>query len=314
MMLPKVSIVIPVYNGSNYLSEAIDCALNQSYQNIEIIVVNDGSTDNGQTENIALSYGEHIRYFKKENGGVSSALNYGIKQMTGDYFSWLSHDDLYSNNKVEDAVSLLEKHQQIGKKCIAFTSGKFIDSSGNGIKNFLSYFDPEKLYSGLDVVDIMTKKGTLNGCCMLIPGTAFEEVALFDETLRYSQDSLMWYQLFLSNYSLISDDHLNVMYRLHRKQTSQNGRKLYEHDAYVIAEVLSKKLVEADASGELFFNYLKRLTNYYCKDAINYMFEYEEKNKLLSSAQKHSLVLSKYIGFVRYYVVKSLKKILFLFR
>ena len=72
---PKVTIVIPVYNGSNFLAEAIDCALAQTYQNCEILVVNDGSTDNGASEKIALSYGEKVRYYLKENGGGSSALN-----------------------------------------------------------------------------------------------------------------------------------------------------------------------------------------------------------------------------------------------
>ena len=91
---PKVSIIIPVYNGANYVSEAIDSALAQTYKNIEIIVVNDGSSDDGATEKIAKSYGDRIRYFAKENGGVSSALNFGIRQMTGEWFSWLSHDDL----------------------------------------------------------------------------------------------------------------------------------------------------------------------------------------------------------------------------
>ncbi len=78
---PLVSIVIPVYNGSNYMREAIDSALAQSYERVEVIVVNDGSTDD--TEQIALSYGERIRYFRKENGGVSSALNLGIKGNEG---------------------------------------------------------------------------------------------------------------------------------------------------------------------------------------------------------------------------------------
>jgi glycosyltransferase involved in cell wall biosynthesis len=78
---PKVSIVIPVYNGSNYLKEAIDSALGQTSKDVEIIVVNDGSNDGGQTEAIAKSYGDKIRYFYKENGGVASALNLGIKNM-----------------------------------------------------------------------------------------------------------------------------------------------------------------------------------------------------------------------------------------
>ena len=99
---PLVSIVIPVYNGSNYMREAVDSALAQTYEHLEVIVVNDGSTDD--TEQIALSYGERIRYFRKENGGVSSALNLGISKMKGAYFSWLSHDDIYSPTKVSDAI------------------------------------------------------------------------------------------------------------------------------------------------------------------------------------------------------------------
>ena len=80
---PKVSIVIPVYNGSDYMAEAIDSALAQTYNNTEVIVVNDGSNDGGKTREIAFSYEDKIRYFEKENGGVASALNFGIKKMEG---------------------------------------------------------------------------------------------------------------------------------------------------------------------------------------------------------------------------------------
>jgi len=90
------------------MREAIDSAIAQTYNNIEIIVVNDGSNDNGKTREIALSYGDKIRYFEKENGGVSTALNLGIKEMKGEYFSWLSHDDVYYPNKIERQVKELE--------------------------------------------------------------------------------------------------------------------------------------------------------------------------------------------------------------
>ena len=79
-------------------------ALSQTYKNIEVIVVNDGSNDDGKTEEIALSYGNKIRYFYKENGGVSSALNCGIRAMHGEFFSWLSHDDVYFETKVEKQI------------------------------------------------------------------------------------------------------------------------------------------------------------------------------------------------------------------
>ena len=109
-MEKKVTIIIPVYNGSNYVREAIDSALAQTYKNIEILVVNDGSTDEGATRDICLSYGDKITYYEKENGGVSTALNLGIEKMTGDYFSWLSHDDLYYPDKIEKQMKELEKY------------------------------------------------------------------------------------------------------------------------------------------------------------------------------------------------------------
>lgn len=135
---PLVSIVIPVYNGSNYLSEAIDSALSQTYENVEIIVVNDGSPDNGKTEEIAFSYGDKIRYFKKENGGSSSALNFGIKQMHGEWFSWLSHDDLYYPEKIEKQITYiiensLYRDENINKH-IFFTASENVDGNGKCIR------------------------------------------------------------------------------------------------------------------------------------------------------------------------------------
>ena len=107
-MNPLVSAVIPVYNGSNYLREAINSVLNQTYSNIEVIVVDDGSTDDTWT--IIQSYGDKIRGFHKENGGVSSALNLAIDNMKGEWFAWLSHDDLWLSNKIEMQIHYLQEN------------------------------------------------------------------------------------------------------------------------------------------------------------------------------------------------------------
>ena len=106
-MSPLVSIIIPVFNGSNYLDQSIESALAQTYKDCEVLVINDGSNDNSQTKNIALKYGNKIRYFEKQNGGCASALNIGIKNMRGEYFSWLSHDDLYFPNKIQHQMNIL---------------------------------------------------------------------------------------------------------------------------------------------------------------------------------------------------------------
>ena len=105
--LPKVSIVIPVYNGEKYMRQAINSALAQTYENTEVIVIDDGSTDSSAA--VAAEYDDHIRFFRQANGGVASALNLGINHMQGDYFSWLSHDDAYRPGKIELQIGELRK-------------------------------------------------------------------------------------------------------------------------------------------------------------------------------------------------------------
>ena len=142
---PLVSIVIPVYNGANYMKEAIDSALNQTYPNCEVIVVNDGSNDNGATEKIALSYGDRIRYIKKENGGVATAVNRGIKEMKGEYFSWLSHDDYYYPQKIEKQIEAIEKSGD--KTAIAHSNFDFLNMT-TGEKtsvDWLKQYDMQQL-------------------------------------------------------------------------------------------------------------------------------------------------------------------------
>lgn len=307
---PKVSIIIPVYNGSNYISFAIESAMSQTYQNIEIIVVNDGSTDNGETERVVLSYGNRVRYFYKDNGGVSSALNYGITKMTGEYFSWLSHDDMYEECKIQDSVDLLRKYNLLNEKCIAFTGGYFIDSHNKSIKNFRVKFQKERIYSGVEVVNYMTKNGAINGCCMLIPKFAFENVAMFNEELRYSQDSLMWYQLFLEGYTLISDNKKNVMYRLHRKQASQNMRHLYEHDSLIIAELLAESFLDVDAQGRILFDYTKRMTRNCGDEVVVYLTSFMRKHGVMSIKRKVLIEIFKRIGYIRYHIMSKVKRIL----
>ena len=171
--MEKISIIIPVYNGSDYLSEAIDSALSQEYSNYEIIVINDGSNDNGATEQIALSYGDKIKYIYKENGGVSSALNLGIKKMKGEYFSWLSHDDKYTPYKLKNLANLLNLYEN--SKTVAISGVTYINDKSNKVRDVKYHLRENKLYSGIEVIDYLLKYGTLNGCAMLIPKKAFEE-------------------------------------------------------------------------------------------------------------------------------------------
>src|ERR1700685_403617 len=97
-MNPRVSVAMPVYNGAQYLARAIASVIAQDYDNFEIIIVDDGSTD-ADTQKIALAFrdahAERVKYFRKANGGVASALNTAVAAATGQFFCWLSHDDMY---------------------------------------------------------------------------------------------------------------------------------------------------------------------------------------------------------------------------
>lgn len=189
--LPKVSIVIPVYNGSNYLKEAIDSALSQDYPNLEVIVVNDGTDDGQATENIALSYGNQIRYFYKENGGVASALNYGIRKMTGEYFSWLSHDDKYRKNKISSEIKALSELED--KKRVVCCGYHVIDRNGE----FQYEINPLKEYGKerLEIPLFPVFQCCINGCALLIHKSHFERVGMFNENLPTTQDYDLWFRI-----------------------------------------------------------------------------------------------------------------------
>ena len=103
----KVSVIIPAYNHQNFLGESIESVLNQSLSDLELIIINDGSTDN--TEKISLDYkDERIKYYNQINSGAHSAINKGISFAKGKYISILNSDDIYEINRLEECYKFLE--------------------------------------------------------------------------------------------------------------------------------------------------------------------------------------------------------------
>jgi len=213
---PLVSIIIPVYNGSNYLKEAIDSALNQTYGNLEVLVINDGSCDEGQTDQIALSYGDRIKYFSKPNGGVASALNLGIEQMLGEYFSWLSHDDMYFPDKISAQIELLSNVED--KSTIAFSGWTIIDDIGKSMHQVL----PLKKYTDrqLSISLFALLHGQINGCSLLIHRSHFERVGIFNEKLPTTQDFDLWFRIMRETNMICHPDALSMI-RIHGEQGSK---------------------------------------------------------------------------------------------
>lgn len=226
---PKVSIVIPAYNASNYLGEAIDCALNQTYKNLEIIVVNDGSKDNGATAAVAKKYSDKIVYLEKENGGSSSALNLGIKKMSGEWFSWLSHDDLYYPDKISKQIEFMNDLEVPESELINhvfFTGSELIDENGDLIKKSsinkmaMKAKKVENIIGNQYFVAEPTNF-TFHGCGCLIHKSVFEKIGLFNEALRMVNDMDMWYRIYTNFYKIHLIPNILVQGRIHAEQISR---------------------------------------------------------------------------------------------
>lgn len=181
----KVSVIIPTYNSKDYIVKAIDSVLAQTYKNIEIIVVDDGSTDN--TEKTVSSYLGKIDYFYKKNGGVSSARNAGIIKSTGEFICFLDADDLYEETKIEKQLSLFLENNKYGmvySDMALFDERGAIAYSYHGEKNIIgksgNIFKEQVLSNLISTITVMAKK------------VVFNDVGLFDEGLRVGEDYDMW--------------------------------------------------------------------------------------------------------------------------
>ncbi|MBO5069655.1 MAG: glycosyltransferase [Roseburia sp.] len=279
---PLVSIVIPVYNGANYMREAIDSALAQTYKNKEIIVVNDGSSDNGQTERIAKEYGDKIRYICKENGGVSTALNTGIKNMKGEYFSWLSHDDVYMPDKIEKQVKALSKLED--KTTLVCCNYVHIDKDSNLIGSMPNVeLEDVKLLSWEQMLLDLFRSGPVNGCALLIKKTVFDEVGLFDESLRFYQDGFMWYKIFMAKYAVLSIPDICVKGRIHGKQLTQTGQSLFRKDCEAMSYIMIPQLSNVSTAEHNFLMaYIKYNAKYGNANIVKTACTQAKKTELIS--------------------------------
>lgn len=208
---PKVSVIIPVFNGDNFLDQAIESVLKQTYSNIELLVIDDGSTDG--TWGIIRSYGNELRGFHKENGGVASALNLGISHATGKYIAWLSHDDIFLPQKIQCQVTFLESHPNY-KAC--YTDFCIINTQDELLRNVKNPWYPRS-----KMVQTLFGEMYINGSTTLIDSNCFDVVGLFNENLAHTQDLDMWFRI-LEMFEIGHLDQILLKSRTHSQQGSWN--------------------------------------------------------------------------------------------
>lgn len=222
----KVSIIIPTYNRGQYLEEAIESALSQTYQNCEVIVCDDGSTDN--TLFLLEKYRDKITLVKhKNNKGVSAALNSCINMSNGKYLSWLSSDDIYVKNKIEMEVEYLSTHTRVD---MVYSDFYYLDKYSQIIER--AHVTP--LSKGNEIAELF-QRNPINGCSVLFYKKCINKVGLFDENIGgkygYGADTCMWHKIaYYFNIDFINEP--LVYYRIHGDNVSdkidtRNGWKEY---------------------------------------------------------------------------------------
>lgn len=193
MLNKMVSVIIPVYNGGSYVTEAVECALGQSYKNLEVIVVDDGSADN--TSDVLMPYAsdKRLQYYSQDNRGPACARNKGITHARGEYIAFLDSDDLWDNDKLKKSIGFMEggnfdwictamlKIRSDGEKIIKrITPDSWVINSRNGqlnqLKNGLYFFSAVPIHTPTIVVK------TSN----------FKKAGLFDESFLVGEDTDLW--------------------------------------------------------------------------------------------------------------------------
>jgi len=198
---PKVTIVFPTFNGSKYIRQALESCLNQTYRNIELIIIDDGSTDN--TVDIINSFKDermHLIRFEKNQGHIT-ALNHGFSVSTGDFLAWASDDDYFDLDAIRQMVLELNRHPEID---FVYTEYQVIDKDGNHLK--------AGRVENPDHLDI----DNCIGPCRLWRRKVYETIGDYNQEAFLVEDYEYWLRV-REKFRMKKMDAILFYYRLHEK-------------------------------------------------------------------------------------------------
>lgn len=222
-----IDVIIPVYNGSKFIVDAISSVLNQTLSPTKIIVVDDGSTDN--TKEILSRYAENskeqIKIITKQNGGLSSARNAGIQASTADFVAFLDADDTWEVSKLEEQLQVFIKigYKNLG---LVYCDYDLIDTNGN--KDTRSYKVPlnKNLQGAVFKKLLKSNKILSSGSGVLIKRDVFSKVGVFDENLKFGEDWDMWLRI-SQIYEVEYSDKVLVHIRRHIDSMTSSKRNVF---------------------------------------------------------------------------------------
>ena len=183
---PLVSIVIPTYNREDFIEEAVDSVISQTYKNWELFIVDDGSTDN--TEGVVKKYltDSRVSYHKKENGGQSSGRNFGYKISSGEFIAFLDSDNYWHAERLEKSVNAANDNPDCG---VIYADNITVDEQGNEMHR-----DIMRRYSG-DITAKLMYDNFVTINTSMIKRECIEVMGLLDESFRRAPDYEFWLRL-----------------------------------------------------------------------------------------------------------------------
>jgi glycosyltransferase involved in cell wall biosynthesis len=223
-----VSVVIPSYNYARFVTEAVGSALAQSYPHVEIIVVDDGSTDN--TREVLEPFRDRIRYLAQTNQGLSAARNTGIRAAQGEFIALLDADDVWHPRKLEVQLSYLQEHPEIGLLATELFTEQLEE---------WPVIDVRGIVPRLFTLDDVVGRGHFAPSSAVIRKNCLEAVGLFDPTLRAVEDRDMWIRL-ASQCGLAKLPLLLLWYRLHPQSLSSKAQFMEDHELRVLKKAFAQ--------------------------------------------------------------------------
>lgn len=224
--MPKVSVIIPSFNCEHYIAETINSVLHQSFKNIELIVVDDGSTD--RTREIVASFGSPVRLIAQANAGRCAARNRGIREARGEFVCLLDHDDYWFPDKLARQLAEFQMHPEAGAVYSSFifwhkgTDARFPDPDSFDLAAFPDDIDPD--YSGWiyhqSLIDIYVLTSTA-----MFRAEVFQHCGVYDESLPYSEDWELLLRI-AREYPFIQLRRPTTLYRQHTQQGSRVTREV----------------------------------------------------------------------------------------
>jgi glycosyltransferase involved in cell wall biosynthesis len=189
--LPLVSILIPAYNVAPYIGDTLRSVFAQTFNDFEVIVINDGSPDTDEFERVLAPFRERIRYLKQENGGASAARNAGLRAARGEFVAFLDADDFWMPSYLEDQLAVVRERNCDLVCADALIVGESPDAGRSYFDAVMEAAPPTEV----TFLDLLSGERSLITSGVLVRREHILEVGLFDEKLRNAQDFDLWLRL-----------------------------------------------------------------------------------------------------------------------